>query len=76
MDVLMARLFHHGRSLAYLSLVEVFVFGKQVVEYSQGGLEIQVDNVLGPRLGLRQTTIHHQLECETYVGDFLVKRLK
>ena len=51
MDVLMARLFHHGRSLAYLSLVEVFVFGKQVVEYSQGGLEIQVDNVLWPGLG-------------------------
>ena len=66
----------HFTVVTMTDLAEMFIFREEVVEDAESGLEIQVDNVLGPRLGLRQTTIHHQLECETYVGDFLVKRLK
>ena len=57
-------------------LAEVLVFSEEVVEDAQSGLEIQIDNVLGPSLGLRQAAIHHQLECQTHIRHFFVKRLK
>ena len=57
-------------------LAEVLVFSEEVVEDAQSGLEIQIDNVLGPGLGLRQAAIHHQLECQTHIRHFFVKRLK
>ena len=53
-----------------------YEFSEEVVEDAQSGLEIQIDNVLGPGLGLRQATIHHQLESQTNIRHFFVKRLK
>ena len=58
------------------SLVEMFVFSEEIVEDSECGLEVQVYNVLWSRLGLRKSSIHHQLECQTHVSNSLVKRLK
>ena len=59
-----------------VSLTEMLVFCEEVVEDPKSGLEIQVDDILGPCLGLRQTPIHHQLKGQTNVGNFFVKRLK
>ena len=54
----------------------MFVFSEEIVEDSECGLEVQVYNVLWSRLGLRKSSIHHQLECQTHVSNSLVKRLK
>ena len=66
----------HFTVVTMTDLAEMFVFREEVVEDAESGLEIQVDNVLGPGLGLRQTAIHHQLESQTHIGNFFVKRLK
>merc|ERR550539_2238790 len=57
-------------------LAEVLVLGEQVVEDAQRRLQIKVDNVFRSGLGLRKSTIHHQLKSETYVRHFLIERLR
>ena len=54
----------------------MLVFSEEIVEDSEGRLEVQIDDVLGPRLGLRQSSIHHQFKGQTNVGNSLVERLK
>ena len=54
----------------------MFVFSEEIVEDSESGLEIQIDNVLRSGLGLGQSSIHHQLKSQTDIGNFLIKRLK
>lgn len=56
-------------------LVEVFVFGEEVVEDPQGGLEVEVDDVLGPSLRLRQPRVLHEVKGQADVGGLLVKGL-
>ena len=56
-------------------LAEVFVLGEQIVEDPQSGLQVQVDNVLRPGFGLRQTSIHHQLKSQADVCNFFLKGL-
>ena len=56
-------------------LAEVLVLGEQVVQHPQGGLQVEVDDVLRSRFGLRQASIHHQLKSQADVGNFFVKGL-
>ena len=58
------------------SLAEMLVLGEQVVEDPKSGLEVQVDDVLGPGLGLGQPGVLHQLKGQGHVRSLLVKRLK
>ena len=53
----------------------MFVLGEQIVQHSQGRLQVQVDDVLRSRLGLRKTSIHHQLKSQADVRNFFVKGL-
>ncbi len=42
----------------------------------EGGLQIQIDDVLWPRLGLWQPSVHHQLKSQAHIGHLLVKNLR
>jgi hypothetical protein len=59
-----------------LSSVEVLVLGEQVVEDTQGRLEVQVDDVFGPGLWLRQARVLHQLKGQGHIRHLLGKGLK
>ena len=58
------------------SSVEVFVFREEVVEDPEGGLEVEVDDVLGSGLRLRQPCVLHEVKGQADVRRLLVKGLK
>ena len=55
----------------FWSSVEVLVLGEEVVQDTQGRLQVQVDDVFGPGLGPRQAGVLHQFEGQGYVGNLL-----
>ena len=60
----------------FLRSVEVFVFGEEVVEDPEGGLEVEVDDVLGSGLRLRQPRVLHEVKGQADVRRLLVKGLQ
>ncbi len=57
-------------------LAEMLVLGEQVVEHPERGLEVVVDDVLRPGLGLRQSGVLHQIEGQAHVGNALLEGLR
>ena len=54
----------------------MLIFSEEVVEYSQGRLEIQVNDVFRSCFGFWQSGVLHQLKSQSDIDDFLVKRLE
>ena len=57
-------------------LAQMFVFSEEIVEDSESGLQIQVDNVFRSGFGLWQSSIHHQFKGQADIGNFFIKGLK
>ena len=57
-------------------LAEVLVLCEEVVEHPERGLEVEVDDVLRPRLGLGEAGVLHQVEGQPDVRDLLLERLQ
>jgi hypothetical protein len=49
---------------------------KNIYFQPEGGLQIQVDDVLWPRLGLWQASVHHQLKGQAHIRHLLFKNLR
>ena len=57
-------------------LVEMFVFGEEVIEDAKGWLQVKVDDVLGSGLRPGQSGVLHQFESQSDVSHFLREWLK
>ena len=54
----------------------MFVFGEEIIENSQGGLQIVVDNVFRSRFRFGQSSILHQIESQIDIRNFFGESLE
>ncbi len=54
-------------------LVHVLVFSEKVVEHSESRFQVQVDNVFWSSFGPGKSSILHEFEGQSDIGDLLRK---